>query len=65
MTAEYEMLLGESYPELKARSNQAVRGMDVQSIVHLIIVGFILLGNVVYFVSRKERGRSGGKLGSD
>jgi hypothetical protein len=62
--AEYETLLGEVHPELSERSVLAIRGMDVQSIVHLIIIGFIILGNIVYFVSRSERTRAGGRLGS-
>jgi hypothetical protein len=62
--AEYETLLGDVYPELRDRSVLAIRGMDVQSIVHLIIIGFIVLGNIVYFFSRSERARAGGKLGS-
>lgn len=62
--AEYEVLLGNAYPELKSRSNVAIKGMDVQSIVHLIIIAFILMGNLVYLFSRSERKRAGGRLGS-
>jgi len=62
--AEYETLIGEHYPELKERSQIATRGMDVQSIVHLIIIGFIILGNIVYLISRSERTRAGGRLAS-
>jgi hypothetical protein len=61
--AEYEVLLGRSYPELKERSRLACRGMDTQSVVHLIIIVFIVLGNVVFFVSKRERTRAGGRLG--
>jgi hypothetical protein len=61
--AEYEVLLGTMYPDLKSRSLVAVKGMDVQSIVHLIIIGFIILGNLVYIFSRGERTRAGGKFG--
>ncbi len=41
--AEYEILVG--------APADAVKGMDAQSIVHALIVFFILFGNVVYFVS--------------
>ena len=44
--AEYEKLLG--------REDWATRGMGAQSLIHLIIIGFIILGNVGYFMTRKE-----------
>lgn len=45
--AEYEKLTG--YPGL------GTRGMDVQSIVHLLIVTLIIVSNVGYFASRRRR----------
>jgi hypothetical protein len=45
--AEYEKLIG--------RPDWATRGMGAQSLVHLIIIGFIVLGNVGYFLTPKER----------
>ena len=45
--AEYEKLLG--------RPDWATRGMGAQSLIHLIIIGFIVLGNVGYFLARKEQ----------
>jgi len=42
--AEYERLLG--------RPARAVRGMDSQSIIHLLIVAFIIMGNVGYLWAR-------------
>lgn len=47
--AEYEMLV--NYPA------DAVAGMDAQSVVHGLIVFFILFGNVVYFFSRRKSGQ--------
>ncbi len=44
--AEYETLVGVP--------GTATRGMDAQSVVHALIVVFILLGNVAYFVSRRS-----------
>ena len=45
--AEYEILL-------KRKAN-AFRGMDVQSLVHFLIIGLVLIGNIGYFVNRKGR----------
>jgi hypothetical protein len=61
--SEYEKLLTDRYalasqvyddPEEKKRS--ATTGMDVQSIVHIIIIAFIVFGNTMYFMSRKAKG---------
>lgn len=45
--AEYEILIN--------RGDTARRGMDVQSVVHALIIVFIGLGNVAYFVQRRRR----------
>ena len=45
--AEYEILV--DHPDA------AFRGMDVQSLVHFLIIGFVILGNVGYFASRRQR----------
>ncbi|OQY26709.1 MAG: hypothetical protein B6244_12805 [Candidatus Cloacimonetes bacterium 4572_55] len=52
--AEYEKLTGipSENPPIKAR---AMKGMDAQSMAHLVIVIFIIIGNVVYFLERKEQ----------
>jgi len=44
--AEYENLLG--------RPARATRGMDSQSIIHLLIVVFIIMGNVGHFAGKKQ-----------
>lgn len=44
--AEYEALIGEK--------GTATSGMDAQSIAHLVIVLFIVLGNTAYFIERKR-----------
>lgn len=46
--AEYELLIG--------RKDWATRGMGAQSLIHLIIISFIVLGNVGYFVGRRKKG---------
>ncbi|HWO57903.1 MAG TPA: hypothetical protein VNN55_10100 [bacterium] len=51
--AEYERLLD-------AR-DRATRGMDSQSLIHLLIIGFIVIGNIGHFAARRARaaGRAG------
>ncbi len=41
------------YEELIKHPDVATTGMRPQSIAHLILIGFILLGNVMYFLSRR------------
>jgi hypothetical protein len=45
--AEYERLVGT--PGL------ATTGMDSQSIAHLLIIGFIILGNVIYWAEKRRK----------
>ncbi len=51
--AEYETLVG--------APADATKGMDAQSIVHALIVFFILFGNVVYFVSKRSAAVADGR----
>jgi len=44
--AEYEALIGQK--------GSATSGMDAQSVAHLVIVLFIVLGNVSYFIERNR-----------
>jgi hypothetical protein len=46
--AEYETLIN--------RPAKAVSGMGAQSFVHLIIILFIVLGNVMYFLHGRQKG---------
>jgi hypothetical protein len=48
--AEYETLVG--------TPGKAVQGMKVQMVAHLIIIVFIIIGNIGYFAQRKKRGLS-------
>jgi hypothetical protein len=57
--SEYERLVTNKYPALaKTYATPglytATKGMDVQSIVHMIMIAFIVFGNIVYFTSRKK-----------
>jgi len=45
--AEYERLID--------HKEMASRGMDAQSIAHLVVIGFILVGNLAYFATRKGK----------
>ena len=47
--AEYEILIGE-----KA---DAVKGMQVQSLAHLLIIALVILGNIGFFLGRRNRKR--------
>jgi len=44
--AEYEKLIN--------KEEMASRGMDAQSIAHLVVIGFIIVGNMAYFATRKR-----------
>ncbi|MCA9729367.1 MAG: hypothetical protein KC729_16885 [Candidatus Eisenbacteria bacterium] len=58
--SEYEQLLIDNYPQTRSiYSNpmlqSASKGMDVQTIDHLIIIGFIVLGNIAFFAGRRAK----------
>ena len=53
--SEYEELVERAYPDLKGLSRTATMGMDVQSIVHIIIIFFILFGNAMFLLTRRTR----------
>jgi len=60
--AEYEKLLREKYPQLdqyyaQTRRFTATKGMDGQTVLHTIILIFIVLGNVAYLRTRGRRRR--------
>ena len=50
--AEYEGLI--QHPD------QGVRGMDSQSVIHVLIIVLIAIGNAAYFISRRGKAPSGG-----
>lgn len=57
--SEYERLLIDAYPATQeVYSNpiifSAMKGMDVQTIDHSIIILFIIIGNVAYFIGRSR-----------
>jgi hypothetical protein len=61
--SEYERLLLDAYPQVKPVYDDpmifnAMRGMDVQTIIHAIIIVFIIIGNVAYFLGRSRAARA-------
>jgi hypothetical protein len=58
--AEYEQLLIGRYPPLaefyrSTRSFTAVKGMDAQTGIHLVIILFVVIGNLAFFLNRLRR----------
>jgi hypothetical protein len=58
--AEYEKLLKEKYPQLdryysETRFFTAIKGMDGQTVVHIVILALIALGNIAYLRLRVGR----------
>jgi hypothetical protein len=43
------------YEKLTQNEGKATRGMDPQSIIHMLIIAFIVLGNIGYFMSRGRK----------
>jgi hypothetical protein len=61
--AEYEQLLAKHYPQLgelygSTKLFTAVKGMDAQTGIHLVIIIFILIGNGAYFAYRVRESRA-------
>ncbi len=50
--AEYEELVEETFQTGGRR--KATEGMVAQSAAHLVIMGFVILGNIAYFASRRQ-----------
>ena len=61
--SEYEKLLVDHYPGLAplyARAPYtATKGMDAQNLAHIVIIGFIVLGNVFFIAERRRRASPG------
>ena len=54
--AEYEQALIEKFPDLKENKNsqEGLRRMGPQLVAHLLIIGLIVVGNIIFFVDRKR-----------
>lgn len=62
--AEYEKLLAARYPDLgqfyrSTRGFTATKGMDGQTVIHAVIIVFILIGNVAYMSRRAAQKKKG------
>ncbi|MGQ9603283.1 MAG: hypothetical protein ACUVUU_03645 [bacterium] len=53
--AEYEYALVNRYPDLGWRSRDASASMGPQVAAHLVIVAFIILGNITYLIERRRK----------
>ena len=51
--AEYELMVG--------RPAKGCAGMDAQSLGHMTVIAFIILGNIGYFYSRRKAQQGGGR----
>lgn len=52
--AEYESELVRWYPHLKERGTPGLRMMGPQTLAHIVIMAFIVIGNISFFVSRRR-----------
>lgn len=54
--AEYEQTILEKYPDLEKnpKAQEALRRMGPQLIAHVMLIGLIVLGNVIYFAGRNK-----------
>lgn len=57
--AEYEAALIARYPLYEESSSQAIRLMGPQAVAHLLILAFIVIGNVAFFAERRAQKRAG------
>lgn len=55
--AEYEVMLVEKYPNFDSVPKRGLKAMGPQTVAHLVIILFIVLGNLAYFLSRSQAGR--------
>ncbi len=56
--AEYESALVEKYPQYKEHAEQAVKLMGPQTVAHLVIIAFVIIGNIAFFGERRRQNRA-------
>lgn len=61
--AEYESLLIKNYPKYKSKSNPGIQMMGPQAIAHIVIMLFIIIGNIAFFMERSREKTGKGKAG--
>ncbi|NNF06736.1 MAG: hypothetical protein HKN21_08245 [Candidatus Eisenbacteria bacterium] len=59
--AEYEAALVKAYPKYTESSRQAIKNMGPQTVAHLVIIAFIVIGNLAYFSSERAKPKLGVK----
>ncbi len=55
--AEYEAALVSEYPEFGPQARTALVRMFPQTVAHMVIVAFVVLGNISYFASKRRTAR--------
>jgi hypothetical protein len=60
--AEYESLLIKRYPKYKDKSNPGIRMMGPQAVAHIVIMLFIIIGNVTFFIERSREKAGKGRV---
>jgi len=56
--AEYEAALVNGYPEYAQVYQRAIAIMGPQAIAHLVIIVFIIIGNITFFIEKKRQKRT-------
>ena len=56
--AEYESELIEKYPKYKDKSKPGIKMMGPQAIAHIVIMLFIIIGNITFFIERRRERES-------
>jgi hypothetical protein len=51
--AEYEAMLVDRYPHFAEAAQTALIRMFPQTVAHLVIVGFVVIGNISFFVLKR------------
>ncbi len=57
-SAEYESLLRKSYPRFESSSAPSLRMMGPQTLAHMVIMAFIVIGNITFFMRRRSSRRA-------
>ncbi len=52
--AEYEAAVVHKYPQFKDTGINAVKNMGPQTVAHLVIIFFVIVGNVAFFMQKKR-----------
>jgi len=56
--AEYEAMLTHTYPKFDPLPKRGMLAMGPQTVAHLVIMFFIVVGNLAYFLSRSHKAKA-------